>query len=75
MRPIILLLIISFNIFFVLSKHSLKKIHEKSHCTNHCENPVYLISRETGYTLDIYNDPSQTEVFFSLYLLNHKFSE
>lgn len=72
MRPIILLLIISLNIFFVASMHHLKKINEKDRCTNHCENPVYLISRETGYTLDIYNDPSQTEVF--LLYINSQFS-
>ena len=55
-----------------LNKNSnLKK--SKQTCYVNCENPVYLINRNIGLTLDIYNDQGKVSGTFFIFFINNIF--
>lgn len=72
MRLIILIIgfCLIFSVAFCKSSFTRRKnsIKSKTQCNDNCENPVYIISRIVGKTLDIYNDPEADSVLF-LYLI------
>lgn len=68
MKPIILIISFCLILSIVFCKssftHTKNKIKSKTQCNDNCENPVYIISRSLGKTLDIYNDPEADSVHF-----------
>ena len=61
--------VILFIIFLSLNLSSAAVLKKGKHlngnkgtCYDNCKNPVYLINRQNGLTLDIWNDPTQDSV-------------